>query len=241
MCRMIGFVSETPIPAAPFLKALAVQAREGRECPHGDGWGMALRVNGHWLWVRQASPIWEGPLDALGELRADLGILHARQASPNTPINLNKVHPFVMPDPRHPDEKNFVLIFCHNGTVRIPERIPVAVPADAIDSERYFALVVKSLKETNHLQSAVKSASETIINAGAQPSSLNCLLSDGESLIAYRGAVLPENLEYHTLYVQRSSGCTVLSTEPLPEPLYGNPQALQLGETVMISVQYQYG
>ncbi|MCX7964135.1 MAG: class II glutamine amidotransferase [Candidatus Sumerlaea chitinivorans] len=238
MCRMVGFVSKTAIPVAPFLKALALQAREGRECPHGDGWGMALRIEGHWLWVRQALPIWEAPFDALSELCSNIGIIHARKASPNTPINLTKVHPFVLPDPRHADATESALVFCHNGTVRVPERIPVVAPAHAIDSERYFALVVESLKETTSLQEAVKRAAQAIVSAGAQPSSLNCLLSDGESLIAHRGAVLRENMEYHTLYVQESLGCTVVSTEPLPDQLYGKPRALELGETVQISVPH---
>lgn len=238
MCRMVGYVSQRAIPVASLLQALAAQAKEGRECPHGDGWGMALRLDGHWLWVRQASPIWQAPLDVLGELRSDLGIFHARKASPNTPINLSKVHPFVIPDARQAHAMESAMVFCHNGTVRIPERIPVAAPADAIDSERYFALVVETLKETTSLQEAVKRAAQAIVSAEAQPSSLNCLLSDGESLIAYRGAVLPENMEYHTLYVQESPGCTVVSTEPLPDQLYGKPRALELGETVQISVSY---
>jgi predicted glutamine amidotransferase len=207
MCRMIGVVSRAPVPCGQFLDELVKQSRYGMEAEHGDGYGVALFTGGHWLHVREQCPVWEGALDGLREVLATIMILHSRKASDRTTIELTKLHPFAWPG-RPPG-----VMFCQNGTIRHHERLRTRAPGSAIDTEKYFDLVIQQLETGAPLDSSVAAAAREIDEAGADPTSLNAMLSDGKELVAYKGRILPENEEYHTLWTADAADASVVTTE----------------------------
>lgn len=209
---MIGVVAREPVALGPFLDALEQQSRCGVEAPHADGYGLAVFTGGHWLHVREQCPIWEGALNSLRDVRGTLFLLHSRKASPGMAINLTKLHPFCWPgqDPG--------LMFCQNGTIRRPERLNTSLEPTAIDTERYFDIVLRHYRETRDHEMALRRAVEEIEAAGADPTSLNALLSDGRELVAWKGRILPENAGYHTLHVREEPDLAVVSTERFELP-----------------------
>ena len=205
---MIAVISRKPMEAAPFLKELAIQSRTGVFAPHQDGYGAAIFSKGHWLHVREQCPVWKGSLEALGAARGTVMLLHSRKASDKSTINLTKLHPFSAPG------KDAELMFCMNGTIRKHEKLSCNAGGCGIDTEKYFDLVRRRYAAGKSLQKAVAGAVEEIEQAKADPTSLNCFLSDGRELIAYKGRILQENVCYHTLFVHQKLGLAIVSTEP---------------------------
>lgn len=214
MCRMIGVVSSREVSLRPFFDALVEQALEGKVIgeKHGDGYGIAVLRNGHWLHVREQCPIWEAPGEQLGSLAGNILILHARLASDHSTINISKLHPFCWPG-EQPG-----IMFCQNGTIREHQRLKSNLPPDAIDTERYFDVVIRHYLDSRDLESAQLAAAEEIYSSGIDARSINALLSDGQRLIAYRGRVLPEYRDYHTLFVSQSEDSFVVSTQEFDLP-----------------------
>lgn len=218
MCRMIGFSCAQPVRVEGFLRAVAHQAQHGKKPwgrPHGDGWAMVLMTEAGWLQVRCDHPIWESPLEELGALQARCGLIHARLASPNTPIDITKTHPFCA---RVGEQR---LAFCHNGSVEQVDRMPrpsqVGLPPRAIDSEIYFALVQELLPTEDSVEGALGRAAQRILEADCQPTSLNALLLANDRLVCYKGPTDPTNAQYYTLYLHRPDATSVaVSTEPVP-------------------------
>jgi predicted glutamine amidotransferase len=208
MCRMIGVIAREPVLAAPYVEELVRQAREGIESPHADGYGLAIFTDGHWLHVREQCCLWQGALGSLASVRGTAMLLHARKASDPTTINLTKLHPFCWPG------TGAGLMFCQNGTIRKHENIPSRLDASAIDTEKYFDLVIQRYETTRDLGQAVLDAASQIEACGGDATSLNCLLSDGRELVAYKGRILPQNEGYHVLCVQEKPGISIVSTEP---------------------------
>lgn len=220
MCRMIGVFAREPIETARFLDALVAQARDGRRPPgpqsrpHEDGYGVAVFSGDHWIHIREMCPMWEGALEASRVLRGTVMLLHARLASVNTAIDLTKLHPFAAATEKMP-----TLMFCHNGTIRGAQRLPVACPDHATDTERYFALVQDRITHGDGLSEALSIAVQTIYSAvGEDAVSVNALLTDGREMVAYRGRIRPENRDYHTLFVAEGDGLRIVSTEPFDCP-----------------------
>ncbi len=208
MCRMIAVVAREPIVAAPFLEELAAQSRMGVESPHGDGFGAAIFTGGHWLHVREQSPAWAVALEAFGKIRGTLMLLHSRKASDPTTINLTKLHPFCWPG------FGQGVMFCQNGTIRKHEKIQTRLDASAIDTEKYFDVVIRHYEKSKDFGEAISAAAEEIERCGADATSLNAFLSDGKELVAYKGKILEQNSCYHTLFVKEEAGISVVSTEP---------------------------
>jgi hypothetical protein len=104
-------------------------------------------------------------------------------------------------------------MFCQNGTIRKHERLKTSLGPDAIDTEKYFDVVIKHYKQTQDLGGAVLAAAKEIEECGGDATSLNCCISDGRELVTYRGKILPQNAGYHTLYVHEEPGLAVVSTE----------------------------
>ncbi len=208
MCRMIAVVSREPVVAAPFLEELAAQSHDGVESPHGDGFGAAIFTGGHWLHVREQSPAWGISLAALGSIKGTLMLLHSRKASDPTTINLTKLHPFCWPGKGHG------VMFCQNGTIRKHEKMQTRLAPTAIDTEKYFDVVIKHFEKSGDYAQAITTTAEEIHACGADPTSLNAFLSDGQELVAYKGKILAQNSCYHTLFVKEEPGLSVVSTEP---------------------------
>lgn len=208
MCRMIGVVSRRPLEAGPYIGALSRQAQHGQLAPHGDGYGLALLRDGHWLHIREQCPIWDGALEGLAAVPATVMLLHARLASPGMPINLTKLHPFCQPG-APPG-----VMFCHNGTIRNHAALRTNLGADAIDTEKYFDIFMRRYALEPDLGKALEDAAAEIWSGGCDPTSLNALVSGGRELVTYKGPVLPENIGYHTLFLHEEPEASVISTEP---------------------------
>ena len=208
---MIAVVSREPLAAGPFLQELAVQSRDGAQAPHGDGFGAAIFTGSHWLHVREQCPAWDVSLSALGTIEGTLMLLHSRKASDPTTINLTKLHPFCRAG-RGPG-----VMFCQNGTIRQHERMRTRLDGTAIDSEKYFDVVMRHYEAAGDFGKAFLGAAEEIKSCGADPTSLNAYLSDGKELVAYKGDILAENCCYHTLFVKEDPVMSVVSTEPFDD------------------------
>lgn len=222
MCRMIAGAAAGAVEIGPFLDALACQSRSGIHAPHADGYGLAVLSGGHWIHVREQCPLWEGQYHSLRALRGNVFVLHARQATPGMTINLTKLHPFCWPG-SHPG-----LMFCHNGSIRRAQLLNTpTLDAGAIDTERYFDLVIRHYQSTRNLGAALRQAVEEIQAAHADATSLNAFLTDGQSLVAWKGRVLPENKDYHTLFVHESDELALVSTEVFPLPDNGKWRELE--------------
>ncbi len=204
---MIGVIARDPIAMGPFLAALQDQARSGVEAPHEDGYGIAVFTGSHWLNLHEQCPIWDNAFPSMSGIQGTVLILHARKASPGTPINLTKLHPFCCAD-----EPPGVM-FCQNGTIRKPERLSEGGNPSAIDTEKYFDRVIYHRSVAGDYGQALQDTDGDIRAMGGDPTSLNAFLSDGRELIAWKGAVLPENVNYHTLYVREGLGMAVVTTE----------------------------
>jgi predicted glutamine amidotransferase len=204
---MIGVVSREPVAAAPYLEELSRQSRDGVNNPHGDGWGTAVLSGGHWIIVREQSAIWEGALGVLGALRGTIMLLHTRKASDGGTINITKVHPFCAPG------SGSGIVFCQNGTINRHDLLQTRLPASAIDTEKYFDIVLRRHESGVGFAGAVEEAAAEIHAAGGDPTSLNSFISDGREFVAYRGRILPENAGYHTLHIRKSGGVSIVSTE----------------------------
>jgi predicted glutamine amidotransferase len=220
MCRMIGVIAREPVAARPFLNELATQSRDGSEAPHGDGFGAAIFTGGHWLHVREQCPAWEVSLAALGTIEGTLMLLHSRKASDPATINLTKLHPFCA-------DHGPGVMFCQNGTIRQPEKMRTHLDDSAIDTEKYFDVLTRHYKTSGDFGKAFLGAAEEIKSCGADPTSLNALVSDGKELVAYKGEILAENCCYHTLFVREKPDISVVSTEPFQGEEEGKWRALE--------------
>jgi predicted glutamine amidotransferase len=204
---MIAVVSREPIAAAPYLDELAFQSKDGVDGPHGDGFGAAIFSGGHWLHVREQCPAWEVSQAALGMVKGTLMLLHSRKASDPATVNLTKLHPFCRPG------HGQGVMFCQNGTIRKHEQMRSALDGSAIDTEKYFDVVMRYYDASADFGRAMLAAGEEIEICGADPTSLNAFISDGLELVAYRGKILAENSCYHTLFVKEERDISVVSTE----------------------------
>jgi predicted glutamine amidotransferase len=216
---MIGVIAREPVEAARFVDALVAQARDGRRPPgprsrpHEDGYGVAVFSGDHWIHIREMCPMWEGMLEASRVLRGTAMLLHARLASPSLAVDLTKLHPFAAAI------NDSTLMFCHNGTIKAAQRLPVVCPDHATDTERYFALVQDRIRLGDGLSESLLGTVKTIYSAvGEDAVSVNALLTDGREMVAYRGRITPENSDYHTLFVAEGDGLRVVSTEPFDCP-----------------------
>lgn len=232
MCRMIGFSASQPLRVGPLVEALAYQAQHGcrpwGRC-HEDGWGIVLKTSGGCIWVRCDRPIWEFPWQELGNTHATVGLLHCRLASPHTPVELSKVHPFVA------TVGGKTIAFCHNGTIHNARDLPapanVSLPLNAIDTEIYFAYVQeKLLAGGTAVELAVPQAVDQMRQQGAKASSFNALCLAGDRLVAFRGPIDHEYDYYYTLFMQERDGACVVSTEPLEG--WGDARPLAEGEAI---------
>lgn len=218
MCRMVGFSASSPVKIGPFLEAVAFQAQHGCRPwgrPHGDGWGLVVATNEGWFHARSDHPIWEFPLHQLAGLEAKCGLVHARLASPNTPVDITKVHPFCAVVAERP------LAFCHNGSITNPEhivpRVKIPLPPKAIDTELYFAIVQELLHNGLNADLAIEEAARTIFEAGCNASSLNAFLLTQDELVALKGPVMQDLKHYYTIYYYQVNNCSIVSTECFPE------------------------
>jgi len=200
MARLVGYFANQ----SDRLRCALVREGPAVRGPHDhvDGWGVGSYQYGEVLLRRK--PTEHRPtldvLDLVSDLRTDTAVVHLRQASVGA-CTLENTHPF----------RYRQWLFAHNGSVsafgELRARLSQAVPDFLLrgvrgetDSELLFALFLGIVHETGriddpevdrrYLVDAVAKTVATVDAAtdalGLPRSSLNCVLTNGTSLVAVR-------------------------------------------------------
>ena len=230
MCRMLAFIAREPQPLAPYIESLVMQSREGNRPPgcerfHEDGYGVTVWQGDHWLTLHEQCAVWEGAISALDGVTTTIALLHSRLATDKGTINISKLHPFL-----DTVNGNTTLAFCHNGSIMGHDRLlgvanmkwanEVDDNQQPIDTEVYFCMVTNAYKARPDMTGAITDATNKIYETVGKEDarSLNALFSDGHSLLAYKGNVLPRYKDYHTLHTTAGDGIAVVSTQTFAVP-----------------------
>lgn len=191
MCELLGLSLKRKSTPRISFKAFRGRAHQGPGNP--DGWGIAWYPDG-----KAASVIKEEIPADTSRLASFLGaydrlcsrtfIAHVRKTSRGGVVYRN-THPFL----RELDGHDYT--FAHNGTLRGYEDLDLGSfrPVGETDSERLFCRLLSVIRniggiaspdECTQLWDALLNVNQLASNG--IPSKLNMLLSDGETLIAYR-------------------------------------------------------
>jgi predicted glutamine amidotransferase len=227
---MLAFIAREPQALAPYIQSLVMQSREGNRPPgcerfHEDGYGVTVWQGDHWLTWHEQCAVWEGAITALDGIKSTIAILHSRLATDEGTINITKLHPFLATA-----KDGNTLALCHNGSIIGHEQLfdaadmnwanELSKDQQPIDTEVYFRMVTNAYNAHHDMTRAIKDATETIYDTVGKDSarSLNALFSDGHSLLALKGSVLPRYIDYHTLHTTSGDGIAVVSTQTCDVP-----------------------
>ncbi len=217
MCRMIATISPSPMPIyAPLelvdaLGYLALRGRSSDGLGHPHGWGIiALREGQIVEYYRSTEPAWRASFD--DAFKADLLMLHARRASKGE-VRLENTHPML----RLAGGRLWGL--AHNGTIHNWEALLEEGEGEAMLGDTDTEALLIYLSKADDLRSAIERLSKLKDDSdrlGVE--SISCLLTDGSSLLACRGA--SKKHDYYTLNwsgVEWEDGTEslVFSSEPL--------------------------
>lgn len=205
MCRLLGCVAHEPVAIRhELLEAPNPLIRQSEE--HDSGWGMAAHVEADGTppeLLRSAEAAHASPeFERATTLRARIFSVHVRRATVGG-LAPENTHPFV----------SEAISFCHNGTVLHASDIvgpPLPRPVGQTDSERLFLHLMAGWDPRD----VAGSLRRTVLAAlGTGPlSALNCLVSDGRRLYAYRLGVFG-------LHWLARPGQLLVASEPItPEP-----------------------
>jgi glutamine amidotransferase len=183
MCELMGMSFDHPVSADFSLRAFAC-----RDAENPDGWGLAWYPDRSLALVKEALT-WRDSgysqfLENYQGLHARIYMAHVRRQTTGGPPNHADTHPFAR------EYQGRELCFAHNGTIAGFQSLPLGryQPIGTTDSERLFC----------HLLGAMDQRGERLNDAAGwqwlaarlveinQGSTLNCLLSDGQRLLAYR-------------------------------------------------------
>lgn len=194
MCRLLGLISATPRSVSDAVGPDAVREFLSLTQIHGDGWGTA-RVDAIGTTPQVEVSAGNARSDAAFDpalRQAGVGsVVHLRWATTGLAIQPENSHPFLADG----------VAFAHNGSLRpielldglLTDEIRASVRGTT-DSERYFAVVRRHLRQALDLPTAVVEAVREL-RACYPHASLNALLLDGEHLVAVHASAtssLPE-------------------------------------------------
>lgn len=215
MCRMLGIISRKPVPSS-YLRDFRVLAEKGKvpggaRLGHRDGWGMVYYDS------RRPRYLGRQPTDAMkderyGKACEDLdelqisGILlaHLRKRSVGS-ATLENTLPFISGN----------WCFAHNGTIRDFFAEVEGERTDMTDSERFFRLL---LQENERIRGVIEETVGRVVDrvAGSYDySSLTFLLSDGDSLYAYRDISDVGMEDYYRLMYAKNGDMVIFTQEPI--------------------------
>lgn len=175
MCRLVGWVSRTPVTLLDVLGEAAVRRFIHLSTVHSDGWGAAWHdADGELHVTRSADMARQDP--RFGELAATTAstaaIVHLRLGTPGFGHGTLNNHPFT--DGR--------LAFAHNGAFTPRDRVldhllppGAGEPQGQTDSERYF-LALRSYLGTNPMPAAIAAMQARMAEVGVATSSMNAML-----------------------------------------------------------------
>jgi predicted glutamine amidotransferase len=183
MCELMGLSFDQPVSADFSLRAFAC-----RDAENPDGWGLAWYPDQSLALVKEALT-WRRSgysqfLENYQGLRAKIYLGHVRRQTTGGPATYADTHPFS----REYLGREFC--FAHNGTITDFAALHLGRfrPIGTTDSERVFC----------HLLGAMEQRGERLTDEAGwrwlwaalaeinQRGTLNCLLSDGQRLFAYR-------------------------------------------------------
>lgn len=205
---------------------------QGDEPPgHKDGWGIvSFRNDTPWYVGRSERPMHLDPsFDAALRNVCSLEgpnvlIAHARRGSEGSRALVN-THPFVEDG----------LVFAHNGTVKKFTPQTKHKAKGQTDSERLFSALLDRLDGKDNLKSAVRSLITEDV-AGHEYSAVILLVSDGRTLLGYRGYSDERNAWYYNLMV---SVCPEVVTifQETSAGYPGDVMQLQNGEMITVDLE----
>ncbi len=201
MCRMLAIISRKPLPTH-YLKDFGRLAEDGRvsesaQTPgHKDGWGI-VHIDGQPEYLGHKAFDEDGAIEANADTSTEydrvctdierrglngIFLAHLRRASSGKKVLMNTA-PFIKDG----------WVFSHNGTVYNLHN------GDESDSRILFKMLVEEMVRNNNAEEGIRSVAEKIRSPyGKKYTSLTFLLSDGESLYAYRD-YYKQDADYYSL------------------------------------------
>lgn len=183
MCRLFGYVAESPQSLAELLDEEGLAAFTSLTTVHSDGWGMA------WHTTDGATRTITSPSSAAVDARYDTmaherlssaGIVHLRWATGGLDVRPENTHPFFDDD----------IAFAHNGHIAPISKLEGMLTAESraslvgdTDSERYFRFVHQNIQQCGDEAEGVKQAIATMIEKFPE-CSLNALMLTPERMFA---------------------------------------------------------
>ncbi len=183
MCELMGMSFDQPVVAEFSLRDFRCRDEE-----NPDGWGLAWYPDRSLSLVKEAvtwrSSGYSKFLEGYQRLRARIYIAHVRKKTTGGPPTHADTHPFGR------EHLGRDYCFAHNGTIFASQALPLGAyaPIGQTDSERVFC----------HLLDAMNAVGERLADDRGwewlherlrdvnRLGTLNCLLSDGRRLFAYR-------------------------------------------------------
>jgi len=209
MCRMLVALGD--FSGEALLQGLCRTAQDRNELHelnkhrhgefrHGDGWGSVYRESNELRRYRSLRPCWEDPRlpEFIGK---KLVMLHARRASPESPVILANVHPF---QAEFAGRRWFL---CHNGTLH--EQLPEFAGLEGTtDSERLLHLLLQNYDEQHDLEGIA-----AVVGGLRDYTSLNLFLLN--DLRLYVLNLYRKHPRYHTLWLGHAEDGLVIASERL--------------------------
>ncbi len=196
MCRMIAFSASEDIPIQPFLDHLLWMASSGKRAPHPHGWGyFVLNASGFASVVKSQRPIFVDVPKS--QLKASVGLFHARKASKGTAINLDNAHPYVI-------FNGSLHVLAHNGGIEDVSEQESEGLSTGVDSEMILRNIVEFGVEEGYRRLCRR-----------RTSSLTFFYYFHPRLYALRHCT--RLCDYYTLFYKVKNGTVLVSSEPISE------------------------
>lgn len=215
MCRLLAIrtISGFPYEYLEAFRKLAMygRVRRGTASGHNAGWGLVLYDGEKPRYLaREPRSAFDDPRylqvsEMLSnDSRVGMMIAHLRKAgSKGGHPSIHNTHPFI--------EGNWA--FAHNGGITRFNIKPRGLQG-VTDSERFFRHLINRVRKSGSFEEAL-SWSVSFVRRKYRYSALNFILSDGNTLYAYRDCAEAE--DYYTMLYKHDSGAVLISQEPLDD------------------------
>jgi hypothetical protein len=183
MCRLVSWVSDTPLSLHEVLGERATQRFAHLSDVHADGWGAAWHDDDGQLRIHR-SALGASTDPGFGRfretIRTRVGLVHLRLATAGGGHDERNSHPF--------SDGRWAL--AHNGSIRPPDRLDQLLAADPsprpqgdTDTERYFLALRDELdRNGGQVPDALDGVVRRMAEAGLTSSSLNAMLLGPDAL-----------------------------------------------------------
>jgi predicted glutamine amidotransferase len=260
MCRLLGWVAQSPLTLRDVLGEESFVAFASLSRIHADGWGVAYadgdgHGNGRVQLERSITCALTDPAfqETASRVAAPAGLAHLRWASPGLPVELRNAHPF-----RHGDTA-----FAHNGGIYPFERLTELLDDEwraqltgTTDSEHYFLAVLAEMRAGGvDAPTAIERVAGRLAREFT-PSSLNAMLLTPEALYvinchdeSIRPVVPPgrdpdsidrmveaaeQQAPYYDLRYRRGDSCVVVASSGFAQPEGGGWRAVSKNAVLVV-------